>query len=126
MTSIEIEGLEELLKILNKELPQKIEPTAQRAMQKSVKQVEGWAKRNAPVDTGLLRSSIGSQVHTMFGEIQGMIGSPVRYAAKVEEPGPVRKTGRRPYLRPAVSEHVTEIIDNFHRAFTKLFASIKR
>jgi phage gpG-like protein len=115
-----IENLDELLDILAKRFPQEFQQAAQVAMTKSAVDVEGWAKQNAPVDTGRLRSSIASKVETAFGEIQGVIGTNVKYAEHVEAPGNVRRTGRRPWLRPAVEEHQQEILKNFEGIFSEL------
>lgn len=123
MTELEITGLKELIKSLSEVLPKKIRAATKRGMETSVKNVQRWARGNAPVDTGLLRSSIATEVHSTFGEVRGVIGSPVRYAAKVEEPGPVRnpRHGRRPWLRPAISEHEKEIEANFTKELNKVF-----
>jgi len=115
-----IENLDEFMDILAKRFPREFQSAAEVAMTKASIDVEGWAKQNAPVDTGRLRSSIASQVKTTFGEIQGVIGSNVVYAPYVEAPGPVRRTGRRPYLQPAVEEHQQEILKTFEGIFSEL------
>lgn len=87
--------------------------------------VESYAKGLVPVDTGALRNSITHQVN----DEKATIGSAVHYAPYVElgtgkdySPPPEwitnnaergagisnRSVKPRPYLRPAVEEHVTE------------------
>jgi len=87
--------------------------------------VESYAKGLVPVDTGALRNSITHQVN----DERVTIGSAVHYAPYVElgtgkdySPPPEwitnnaergagissRSVKPRPYLRPAVEEHVTE------------------
>lgn len=66
------------------------------AMRHSALLVERDAKRNAPVDTGRLRASITSQVHTagvMGRDVRGVVGSNVIYAAAVE-------LGSKPHFPP--------------------------
>jgi hypothetical protein len=44
-----------------------------------------------------------------------VVGSNVSYAPKVERPGPVRRSGRRPYLLPAFKDNearVKRILDD--------------
>lgn len=64
---------------------------------------EGYAKRYCPVDTGRLRNSITHGVENSAA----YIGSNVEYAPYVELG---TSTGRqpRPYLRPAIQNHVAE------------------
>ena len=82
-------------------------------------QAEGYAKLLCPVDTGNLRNSI---THETDGAT-AVIGTNVEYAAHVEY-GHTQEVGRyvpaigkrlkapfvaaRPYLRPAVEDHVDE------------------
>lgn len=62
--------------------------------------VEADAKRNAPVDTGRLRSSITSQVTVVSKrDVQGVVGSNVRYAPYMEL-GTGTFVGRRRYFPP--------------------------
>jgi hypothetical protein len=121
---LHIEHLDELIEALAKEAPKELDRAVRVAMKKSVIDVTGWAKINAPVDTGRLETSIGHSVQGTFGNVTGFVGSNVEYAPFVEKPGPVRRTGRRPWLKPAVQEHVKEIIQNFEvmiqRAFKKM------
>lgn len=63
---------------------------------------EGYAKLRTPVDTGRLRSSVS---HAVSGD-SAYIGTNVEYAPYVEM-GTV-KMAPRPYIKPAVIEHVNE------------------
>jgi len=119
-----IEHLDELIDILAKKAPQEFQDSAETAMTKSVLDVTGWAKVNAPVDTGRLETSIGYKVTPMFGQVTGYVGSNVEYAPHVERPGNVRRKGRRPWLRPAVEEHVSEILHNFEEIFRRAFKKL--
>jgi hypothetical protein len=121
-----IEGLTELIETLSKRAPQEFHKAATVAMRKSVIDVTRWAKGNAPVDTGRMRSSIANRVRPTFGNISGYVGTNVThrgfsYPTRMEEPGPVRGVGRRPWLRPAVEEHVKDILGNFNTMFRRLF-----
>ena len=66
---------------------------------------ETHAKEYCPVDTGRLRNSI-SNTHD---EDSAYIGTNVEYAAYVEL-GTSRR-GAKPYLKPAVTQHVAEYKD---------------
>lgn len=62
----------------------KITPVLVKAVQKGLLAVERDAKRNAPVDTGRLRSSITHDVSVKAGEVLGRVGTNVAYGAFVE------------------------------------------
>jgi len=79
------------------------------AMRKATLLVQRAAKINAPVDTGRLRASITPEVSARGNLLQGIVGTNVVYAREVEQPGPVRRTGRRPYLQPALEENQQQI-----------------
>ena len=65
--------------------------------------VEGEAKLNAPVDTGILRGSIRSNV----SDEKVIIGTDIDYALFVEK-GTSRQTAQ-PFLTPAVEGNIGEI-----------------
>ena len=75
----------------------------QRGMQKAVLIVERQAKKDCPVDTGRLRSSITSEVS---GD-EGKVGTNVEYAADVEL-GTTRRPAT-PYLFPALEKQKDRI-----------------
>lgn len=64
---------------------------------------EGYAKQNAPVDTGRLRNSITHQEE----ETATVIGTNVEYAA-AQELGTSRGVRAKHYLRDAVADHADE------------------
>ena len=79
------------------------------AMKKATLLVQRSAKINAPVDTGRLRASITPEVRTMGKTVFGVVGSNVMYAPYMEKPGNVRRSGRRPYLKPALTENKDKV-----------------
>lgn len=77
MSDIKFEGLEEILKKLEKiSSPQ----NAQQALGKACALVERTAKQKAPKDTGELRRSISSKVDGLTG----IVFTPLEYAPYVE------------------------------------------
>lgn len=106
------------------------------AMGKCCALVERSAKQKAPKDEGTLRNSIQSEVMNDEGNIVGVVFTPLEYAPYVEfgtglfaEEGNGRKTGwayedeetgetiwtrgqrPQPYLRPALNENRSKIIE---------------
>lgn len=103
-------------------------------MGKACAAVEATAKQKAPKDTGALRRSITSEVEADGSEVDGIIFTPLEYAAFCEygtglfaEAGNGRKTpwaykddednwhythGQhpQPYMRPALNENREKII----------------
>lgn len=73
---VEVVGIESLLSKLGdiKEL------TLQKALQKGCQIVERQAKRNAPVDRGVLKASITHVVHDNYG----VVGTNIKYAPYTE------------------------------------------
>jgi len=81
-----------------------------RGMEKAVLLVEGEAKKNCPVDTGRLRSSITGKVTE---EYVGIIGTDVEYAPFVEH-GTSRQSAQ-PFLFPALEsskKKIAELLKN--------------
>ncbi|MAE81617.1 MAG: hypothetical protein CMB80_02690 [Flammeovirgaceae bacterium] len=68
------------------------------------------------VDTGALRSSIGHEVFTRFGDVVGLVGDTmnVKYAPMLELGTHNMKP--RPFLRPAVKKNRREINKIFNEA----------
>jgi HK97 gp10 family phage protein len=67
--------------------------------------VETYAKINAPVDTGFLRSSITVDEVT---PMQAIIAPHTDYAEHVEFG--TSRMAAQPYMRPALDEHESEIV----------------
>ena len=80
------------------------------AMRNATLIVDRAAKMNAPVDTGRLRASITPEIRTIGEVVYGVVGSNVSYAPRMEKPGNVRRSGRRPYLQPALEENQGKIV----------------
>ena len=74
-----------------------------RALMRCGAVVENYAKRTVPVDTGRLRNSLH---HEMESEDTVAIGTDVEYGKYVEL-GTSRQRSK-PYLKPAVADHVAE------------------
>lgn len=85
------------------------------AMEEAVLRIEADAKRNAPVDTGRLRSSIASEVNRRGeSQILGSVGSNLVYSKFVETG--TRHMPASPYLGPAVEQNISEIESLFQQA----------
>lgn len=98
-------------------------------LRKSAVRIESEAKRNTPVDTGRLRSSIHSEyagkegfhysdkkgngfnggLSTRAQGLQILVGTNVEYAALIEYGG--KGKGPRPYLFPAFLRDKPKVID---------------
>ena len=52
------------------------------------------AKINVPVDTGRLNASITPEVKQAGTQVIGIVGTKVKYGAKIEQPGRVRRKGQ--------------------------------
>jgi HK97 gp10 family phage protein len=69
--------------------------------------VEGDAKKRVPVDTGLLRASLGHRVTIKGNEVVGQVGTSVEYGPYIEFGTTKREP--RPFLTPALTENKTTI-----------------
>lgn len=106
----EIKGLREAQKKIEQVIKDLRGTPFLQAMRDATLIVQRAAKINAPVDTGRLRSSITPEIRNFNNVVQGVVGSNVEYAPKIEKPGRVRRSGRRPYLQPAFEENREKII----------------
>jgi HK97 gp10 family phage protein len=129
--SIELQGLEEIMKKLNELEDVK---SAKRALGQACALVERSAKQKAPKGTGELRRSITSEVREGADGLEGVIFTPLEYAPYVEYgTGLFAENGGRtdvpwcykddqgewhstsgqhpqPFMRPALDENREEII----------------
>lgn len=80
--------------------PGKVQRRASQAIRKTAHDIEADAKALAPVDTGNLRNSIGSEV----GLLEAEIGPTAEYGGYVEEG--TSRMAPQPYLRPAYDRRV--------------------
>jgi len=93
-TTITITGLKEAQDKLANIARELRGPAMDSAMRKATMIVTGAAKRNSPVDTGLLRASITPEVRHPFGNtVEGIVGSNVKYA-------PFMELGTKPHFPP--------------------------
>ena len=106
---LEVRGLEELQRKIERIVKDLQGTPYLKAMSKATLVVQRDARINAPVDTGRLRASITPEVRAQGATLLGVVGTNVVYAAKVEVPGPVRRSGRRPYLQPALTENADAV-----------------
>jgi hypothetical protein len=79
-TTISVEGLKEIQKEMDRIVEDMSGDPVKAAMAKATLIVTRDARRNAPVDRGVLRASIVPQVVTRTNEVQGIVGSNVKYA----------------------------------------------
>ena len=82
--------------------------------------VETHAKLKAPVDTGFLRNSI--QVDSVTA-IEAVIAPHTDYAEFVEMG--TSRMAARPYMRPAIDEHESEILDAVERTVAAFVESVR-
>jgi hypothetical protein len=80
---VRVVGLKDLQGRLEK-YPQLAQEVLRPAALASVIKVEGEVKRETPVHTGHLRSSISHRVVPIGNDIQGLVTTPVEYAPPVE------------------------------------------
>ena len=78
-------------------------------MTKACLLVERDAKRNAPVDTGRLRSSITNRLDIDGNQIVGVVGTNVEYASFLEHG--TSKMPAHPFLFPALEANREKIKD---------------
>jgi len=115
--TIKVEGLAELQKTLQK-FPKDWAKIATQALKPGMAVLESGAKKEAPVDTGVLRSSIGSEIVRGSGsEVIGKVGSSVKYAS-FQEYGTRYQPGK-PYLRPTLKKEKNRIIKMFEKGIAK-------
>ena len=104
----------------------------EKAMKEVGMTAETYCKEICPVDTGALRNSITHGVLVGDGQVAAVLGTDMYYAPYVElghhqQPGRyVPKLGKRlvasfvqgkPFIRPAIENHVEEYFDIIQHAF---------
>ena len=83
--------------------PSKVRRRAPQAIRKTALSIERSAKAIAPVETGTLRSSIGSDI----GTLSATIGTDLRYAGFVEFG--TSRMAPQPYMRPAFDRNIGKL-----------------
>lgn len=73
------------------------------ATRKAAMDIRGDAQQFAPVDTGHLRGSIGTDIRDIRGGVQAEIGPTAHYGRYVEEG--TYKMAPQPYMGPALDRH---------------------
>lgn len=121
---LKVEGLEELQAALAK-FPKQWQQMANQALKPGLVLLESEAKKEAPVDTGRLRASIGSEILRASGsEIVGKVGSSVEYAS-YQEYGTRYQPGK-PYLRPTLSRFGGKVVKMFEQGIAKVLKRLFR
>ena len=109
-----------------------VNSAARRALETCGLKAESYAKNLCPVKTGRLRNSI---THLTISEPAVLIGSNVEYAPYVElghrqQPGryvpalkkrlKASKVNGKPFIRPAIENHMSEYQDIVNKEMSKL------
>lgn len=132
MADLKIEGLDGVLKRLNKVVD---EEEVIQALNKACLLVEADARKKAPKDSGALRRSITSEVKQTGSDYVGIVSTPLEYAPYIEYgTGLFAEDGGRlevpwnykddegnwhqtsgmkpqPYMRPALNENRQNILE---------------
>lgn len=120
MISLKITGLTDLRGRFNK-APDFIEKVIGKALKNSIAMVETEAKRLTPVDTGLLRSSIGgTQGYSYIKGLTAGVGTNVKYAVYVNEGSASHKIGQSHFMEDGVKNATSYIKDEFKKAMITL------
>lgn len=115
--TLKVEGLEELQKALQK-FPKEWQKIARQSLGPGMALLESGAKKEAPVDTSRLMTSIGSEIVRGPGsEIIGKVGSNVEYAS-FQEYGTRYQPGK-PYLRPTLKRYKDRVVKMFEQGIAK-------
>lgn len=109
-----------------------VSAAAKRALETCGLKAESYAKQLCPVKTGRLRNSI---THLTISEPAVLVGSNVEYAPYVElghrqQPGryvpalkkrlKAAKVAGKPFIRPAIENHMSEYQDIVNKEMSKL------
>lgn len=100
--------------------PQRVGTLGGQLVRRTALAVERTAKQRAPVDTGMLRSSIGTTITGSGATITAEIGPTVHYGPYLEFG--TRRMPAQPYLGPALNTHA----DTFVQAVAQLGGEILR
>ena len=151
MTAVDIEGGDDFREFADdlRDAASQIRFAIDIALRRTALAVERTAKENAPVDTGTLHTSIrfeklsaeeyvvgtgveyapdvefGTQPHVITPTsaealaFEGRDGDLI-FRSRVEHPG----TPAQPYLRPALREHRSDLVQNIRQEISRVFRSV--
>lgn len=101
-TKVQVQGAKQVIKRLNKLKRGVKNKILRKAITKSCQPVAKAAKANTPIETGLLKKSLGHKVKTYKDDVVGIVG-PRRGMGKV-----VTVRGRKVYRDPVKYAHLVE------------------
>ena len=126
MVNLRFTGLEDLKNNFRK-APYFLEQVIGRALKKSIAMVETEAKRLTPVDTGLLRSSIGGvQGYSFIRGLTAGVGTNVRYAIYVEEGRGSHRVGQSHFMSGGAKNASPYVEREFEKAMVELSNKLTR
>jgi len=102
-------------KTLIKRWPEKLTEVNAKFLPSAGVIVTGAAKRNAPVDQGILRGSINYQVN----KDNTTVGTNINYATHVEYG--TKKMTAQPYLRPALDKNRKKLVKLWEQLFGRVY-----
>ncbi|NIQ88964.1 MAG: HK97 gp10 family phage protein [Deltaproteobacteria bacterium] len=116
---MEVEGLKEVQKAMTQAVKDLRGDPMRQGMAKATLLVQRDGRRNAPVDTGRLRSSITPEVVMQGQIVQGIVGSNVEYAP-YQEFGTRRGVPARRYLQRALEANADKIFRLLGRVVVRI------
>ena len=120
MLTVQLKGFDKLERRFNK-APGVLKSGMKKAMGRSIAMVETESKRRTPVDTGLLRSSIGgAQGFKSIGATSGILGTNVKYAHAVNYGRGAHKVGERLFMEKGLQAALPFIKKTFNEAIKKI------
>ncbi|MDF1498521.1 MAG: HK97 gp10 family phage protein [Patescibacteria group bacterium] len=120
MITLEIKGLNKMQSRFDK-APSVLKNGIKKAIGRSLEMVETESKRRTPVDTGLLRSSIGGvQGFKSIGERSGKIGTNVKYALAVHEGSGRHRVGENKFMEKGLDASLPFIKKTFKEILNKI------
>lgn len=115
--AIKVLGTNKVISALSKGIEKYVKRTEKATMKAGLK-AEYFAKKNTPVDTGNLRSSINTQlVEKKKDRVEAVVGTNIEYAPFVEFG--TRKMKPRSMFRKVVDENGKEVWKTFNQALSK-------
>ena len=120
MITLTLTGFDKLEKRFDK-APKVLKTGMKKAMGRSLAMVETESKRRTPVDTGLLRSSIGGpQGFKSIGATSGKIGTNIKYAVHVNYGKGSHKVGELMFMEKGLEAARPFIKKTFNEVFKKI------